>query len=97
MEGRVHAGPTWSVLASQIYEGTDGGGGDPGRPRMGCYFLVPTTPSPTRPRPHPGRELIAAYSIGGGGFNNPLGRLRTLGLIDYPSTGYAVALDVLFP
>lgn len=33
----------------------------------------------------------------GGGFNNPKGRLKTLGLIDYPSKGYARAKDFLFP
>lgn len=32
----------------------------------------------------------------GGGFRNPLGRLRTLGLIDYPARGQVVALPVLF-
>ncbi len=32
----------------------------------------------------------------GGAFNNPLGRLRSLGLIDYPQPGYVVALPVLF-
>lgn len=32
----------------------------------------------------------------GGAFNNPLGRLRTLGLIDYPEPGKAVALPFLF-
>lgn len=32
----------------------------------------------------------------GGAFNNPLGRLRSLGLIDYPEKGRAVALPVLF-
>lgn len=40
------------------------------------------------------RLLIQANS--GGGFNNPLGRLRTLGLIDYPEAGRAVALPFLF-
>lgn len=40
---------------------------------------------------------LAGYKFGAGGFNNPLGRLRTLGLIVYPSSGYAVALPVLFP
>jgi len=39
----------------------------------------------------------AGYSSGGGAFNNPRGRLRTLGLIDYPSQGRVVALDILFP
>lgn len=44
-------------------------------------------------------ELATAsgYSQGGGAFNNPRGRLRTLGLIDYPQAGYAVATDILFP
>lgn len=45
------------------------------------------------------REDIAAetgYQPTGGGFNNALGRLRTLGLIDYPQQGYAVALPLLF-
>lgn len=41
----------------------------------------------------------AGYSVGekiGGTFGNILGKLRTLGLIDYPSTGMAVATPVLF-
>lgn len=38
----------------------------------------------------------AEYELGGGAFNNPKGRLRTLGLIDYPSKGLAVAKDFLF-
>lgn len=44
-------------------------------------------------------ELAAAsgYTEGSGGFNNPKGRLRSLGLIDYPSSGYARAKDLLFP
>jgi hypothetical protein len=32
----------------------------------------------------------------GGAFNNPLGRLRSLGLIEYPQPGSVVALPVLF-
>jgi len=32
----------------------------------------------------------------GGAFNNPLGRLRSLGLIEYPQPGNVVALPVLF-
>lgn len=32
----------------------------------------------------------------GGAFNNPLGRLRTLGFIDYPEAGKAIALPFLF-
>ncbi len=45
-------------------------------------------------------EALAAacnYANGSGGFNNPRGRLRTLGLIDYPSSGFARAKDLLFP
>lgn len=39
----------------------------------------------------------AGYTPGSGGFNNPCGRLRTLGLIDYPSPGHCVAKSLLFP
>lgn len=38
----------------------------------------------------------AGYEAGGGAFNNTRGSLRTLGLIDYPGSGKAVALPVLF-
>jgi hypothetical protein len=41
----------------------------------------------------------AGYTVGakvGGTFGNILGRLRSLGLVDYPSPGYVVATDVLF-
>ncbi len=42
----------------------------------------------------------AGYTVGpkvGGTFGNILGRLRSLGLIDYPTPGQVVALEVLFP
>lgn len=39
----------------------------------------------------------AGYTPGAGSFNNPRGRLRTLGLIDYPSPGQCVARALLFP
>lgn len=42
----------------------------------------------------------AGYSVTeklGGTFSNILGRLRTLGLIDYPERGRVVATDLLFP
>lgn len=44
-------------------------------------------------------ELAAAagYAVGAGSFNNPRGRLRTLGLIEYPQPGYCVARSLLFP
>jgi hypothetical protein len=38
----------------------------------------------------------AGYEPGGGAFNNPRGRLRSLGLIDYPERGQVVARDILF-
>jgi hypothetical protein len=38
----------------------------------------------------------ARYAMGKGAFNNPKGRLRTLGLIEYPEPGKAVASSVLF-
>ena len=41
-------------------------------------------------------DMIGVSATSGGFFNN-LGRLRTLGAIDYPSPGYAKASDLLFP
>lgn len=38
----------------------------------------------------------AEYEVGGGAFNNPKGRLRTLGLIEYPASGQNRARDILF-
>lgn len=41
----------------------------------------------------------AGYAVGekvGGTFGNILGRLRSLGLVDYPQAGYAAATSVLF-
>lgn len=39
----------------------------------------------------------SGYTPGSGGFNNPRGRLKTLGLVEYPSPGMVVAKDLLFP
>lgn len=39
----------------------------------------------------------SGYEPGGGAFNNPRGRLRSLGLVDYPQKGHVRARDVLFP
>jgi len=39
---------------------------------------------------------FAGYSAGSGGFNNIVGSLRTLSLIDYPSPGIVKAEDFLF-
>lgn len=41
--------------------------------------------------------VASGYTNGSGGFNNPKGRLRTLGLIEYPSPGFSKAKDLLFP
>jgi uncharacterized protein len=38
----------------------------------------------------------SGYTNGGGAFNNPRGRLRTLGLIEYPGGGMVRARDILF-
>lgn len=38
----------------------------------------------------------AGYEPGGGAFNNPRGRLRTLGLIEYPQRGQVRARSILF-
>lgn len=50
------------------------------------------------PNPMTMEELAqaAGYEPGGGAFNNPRGRLRSLGLIDYPERGQVVARDILF-
>ena len=36
------------------------------------------------------------YQFGGGAFNNPKGRLRSLGLVEYPASGRIRARDLLF-
>ena len=38
----------------------------------------------------------SGYSAGSGGFNNPKGRLRTLGLVEYPQPGRVIAKKLLF-
>lgn len=50
------------------------------------------------PREMTREELAAAagYEASGGAFQNPLGSLRSLGLIDYPGPGRVVALPILF-
>lgn len=44
-------------------------------------------------------ELAAksGYTASSGGFNNLKGRLRSLGLADYPTPGFMKAADILFP
>lgn len=50
------------------------------------------------PKPMSNADLAAAanYQDGAGSFNSPKGRLRSLGLIDYPQKGFAVAKPLLF-
>ena len=52
----------------------------------------------TYPTPISNEELAehTGYTAGGGAFNNPKGRLKTLGLIEYPSQGMVVARSILF-
>jgi hypothetical protein len=38
----------------------------------------------------------SGYVAGAGGFNNPCGRLRTLGLVEYPGPGKMKAKSLLF-
>jgi hypothetical protein len=40
---------------------------------------------------------LSGYTPGSGGFNNPRGRLKTLGLVEYPQPGFVVAKSLLFP
>jgi hypothetical protein len=51
------------------------------------------------PEPVDGPELAAAagYAFGAGSFNNPRGRLRSLGLVEYVGNGQVVASECLFP
>lgn len=51
------------------------------------------------PEPVDGPELAAAagYTFGAGSFNNPRGRLRSLGLVEYVGNGQVVASECLFP
>lgn len=57
------------------------------RPLLDCY-----------PSDMSREELAAAasYDAGGGAFQNPLGGLRSLGLIGYPAAGRVAALPILF-
>lgn len=38
----------------------------------------------------------AGYTAGAGAFNNPRGRLRSLGLVEYPQPGHVAARSILF-
>lgn len=60
-------------------------------------LLRPLLESYPRPMSKPELASAAGYTPGTGGFNNPCGRLRTLGLIEYPAPGQCVAKPLLFP
>lgn len=51
------------------------------------------------PEPIAGEAVAeaAGYTYGAGAFNNPRGRLKTLGLIEYVGGGQLKAVDALFP
>lgn len=59
-------------------------------------ILAPLLLAYPRPMTKTGLATEAGYSPDGGAFNNPLGSLRSLGFIDYPSRGQVVALPILF-
>jgi len=50
------------------------------------------------PKGYTNEELsnLAGYSDGGGAYNNPRGRLRSMGLIEYRAGGKVFARDILF-
>lgn len=50
------------------------------------------------PSPMTNDDLAAAagYTAGAGAYNNPRGRLRSLGLVEYPAPGHVRARDILF-
>lgn len=50
------------------------------------------------PRAMSNEDLAAAagYTPGAGAYNNPRGRLRSLGLVDYPAPGQVIARAILF-
>lgn len=46
------------------------------------------------------REAVASqsgYDVNSGAFKNPIGRLRSIGFVEYPSAGMAQASSILFP
>jgi uncharacterized protein len=51
------------------------------------------------PEPMDGKSVAEAanYTFGAGAFNNPRGRLKSLGLIEYVGSGQLKAADALFP
>lgn len=82
--------PTTDQLQTAIFNRLDG------PEQRVLRALIERYPEPTS-KQETGAE--SGYQVGdkvGGTFGNILGRLRSLGLIDYPSPGSVVALPVLF-
>ncbi len=65
----------------------------PGPEQRILNVLIRAYPNPVR---NDECARAAGYEPGGGAFNNPRGRLRTLGLIEYPQPGMIVARPLLF-
>lgn len=60
-------------------------------------LLQPLIESYPEPMTNEDLAYAANYTPGAGAFNNPHGKLRGLGLIEYPSPGMVVARSLLFP
>lgn len=59
-------------------------------------ILKPLLDHPERQMQDEELALVAGYTHGSGGYNNPKGRLRTLGLIEYLPGKIVKATDILF-
>lgn len=59
--------------------------------------LKPLLESYPKPIDGPSLAEAAGYTFGAGSFNNPRGRLRMLGLVEYVGNGQVVASECLFP
>lgn len=92
-EGRARANaPTETLTADELHRRVLGR--LPGPEQRVLKPLLEAYPEPVA-----GPELAAAagYQFGAGSFNNPRGRLKTLGLVQYVGDGRVVASDCLFP
>lgn len=59
-------------------------------------LLAPLLAAYPQPMSNEALAQAAGYTAGAGAFNNPRGRLRSLGLVEYPHPGHVVARPVLF-
>lgn len=60
-------------------------------------LLAPLLASYPEPMSNEALAEAAGYTPNAGAYNNPRGRLKSLGLIEYPQPGYVVARPLLFP